>query len=64
VFEFRQSNKVEDLNTMLERCRVIDDLVSYNNTFNLDKKYMDWIYRHRDLIDELEFMIKEDLTNL
>lgn len=62
MFEVYQSNKREDLNTMLARLKVVDDIISYNNTFNLGEKYDNWIYRHRDLIEELEYMIKEDLV--
>ena len=62
MFEYKQPSKFEDLECLLHKVKVIDDVVSYNTTVALDKKYFIWIERHRDLIDELEYMIKEDLV--
>jgi len=64
VFEFRQPSKSEDLNTMLSRLKVVDDIITYNFTFNLPVKYEVWLNAHKDMIEELEYMINEDLSKL
>lgn len=61
MFPINQSTKHEDLKTMLDRIKVIDDIITYNYTFNLPTKYEVWLNTHKDLIEELEFMIKQDL---
>ena len=61
MFEHFQPSKSEDLHCLMGKIKVINDIISYNVTCQLDAKYNVWIDRHQDLIEELEFMIKEDL---
>jgi len=39
----------------------IDDLISYNLTIQLPKKYVAWKRNHEEMISTLKSMIKEDL---
>jgi CO dehydrogenase/acetyl-CoA synthase beta subunit len=64
MFEMKQPDSRVDLKTLLDRIRVIHDIISYNKTMNLSKKYEVWIDVHHGLIDELEHMIIEDLGRL
>lgn len=61
MFMHIQSTKYEDLHCLYNRVHCLSDIVAYNITFNLDVKYTKWLERHKDLVEELEFMIKEDL---
>jgi len=62
MFEFQQTSKSQDLHCLLEKIKLMDDVISYNTTQVMGKKYFVWLERHKDAIDELEYMIKEDLV--
>ena len=61
MFDYRQPTLCDDLKVLLNRVKVIEDIISYNSTLALGEKYFVWIASHRELIEELEYMIKEDL---
>lgn len=62
MFEYNQPTKYEDLQCLVSKVKVINDIVSYNVTCQLDEKYIVWMDRHQEMIEELEFMLKEDLV--
>ena len=61
MFKFAQSTKHEDLKCLYQRMSAIDDLISYNLTIQLPKKYVAWKRNHEEMISTLKSMIKEDL---
>lgn len=63
MFEHNQSTKYEDLKCLLHKVEFMQDIITFHTTQQLGRKYMIWIERHQDLIEELEFMIKEDMDN-
>lgn len=62
MFEYNQPTKLEDLQCLLSKVKVINDIVSFNVTCQLEEKYIVWMDRHQFMIDELEYMIKEDIV--
>lgn len=62
MFEHSQPTKQEELQCLLSKVKVINDIVSYNVTCQFDEKYTVWLDRQQMMIDELEYMIKEDLV--
>lgn len=57
----KQTTKYEDLTCMLEKVKLINDVFTFNSTLSMGKKYAVWLEKHQNLVDELEFMINEDL---
>lgn len=60
VFHKRIPTKYEDIKCLKDRINVINDIIVFNTTIALPKKYRVWLEQHKSLIEELEFMINED----
>lgn len=53
--------KIEDVHCLAQRLEVLSDIVSYNATLVMGEKYEKWVRKHRSLVNELNFLIQEDL---
>jgi hypothetical protein len=56
-----QSTKYEDAQCLLQRVLLINDVVTFNCTMNLGKKYQNWVDEHHELINELVNMLISDI---
>lgn len=62
MFKYAEITTEDDLKCLLNRVEAASDILKYNITYALGQKYFLWLERHKEMIDELEFMIKEDLN--
>ena len=55
------STRFQDATSLLIKVQIMHDLVSYNSTLLLGKRYQDWLDTHECMIEDLITMLEEDI---